>query len=496
MPTSKETEILLMRPLFTTVLILLTAAAVAAETKPPTPFHGIYLPGQCLTDRRIDKVLYYAPLTGINAVVLHAKDPRGRLYWASRHPLAADMGAPICKGQFQKAVRRLKAKGVWVIAKVDVFIDTLLVRHHPQLGVTDNQTGRSWMDRQGLHWSNPYDPQVWHYNIELAKELAGLGIDEIQFDYIRFPSDGELARIAYPRADPDQTRAETIRAFLSAAQKALKPVGVVISVDLFGLTAWKTDDFGVGQVIEMIAPHVDVICPMLYPSHFPPGFLGWPHPGEHPREIMKKSLNRLRRRTNRPVRPWVQGFWYTPTQINAQLDGIADTGQINWSIWNPAGNYTTLYQAISDRTGQTFAAPKFYASIETLSLQPPRLVRGHRRIVHYTDPAEGFTLISLERPVPGAAHPYHTLQIVLGLMDEAVVDRILTCRRIRISPMTGRRWKISQLVRFVSEDLNLSPRKIRPRPIYVDWASGNACRFTLQVPQQRLKAYQGLNQGE
>ncbi|MBI9087136.1 MAG: hypothetical protein JEZ11_26315 [Desulfobacterales bacterium] len=496
MPTSKKTETLLMRPLLITVLILLTVASVAAETTPPTPFRGIYLPGQCLTDRRIDKALYYAPLTGINAVVLHAKDPRGRLYWESQHPLAATMGAPICRGSFQKAVRRLKADGIWVIAKVDVFIDTLLVRHHPRLGVTDNQTGASWADRHGLHWANPYDPRVWQYNIELAKELAGLGIDEIQFDYIRFPTDGELARIGYPGADPAQTRAATIGAFLAAAQKALKPLGVLISVDLFGLTAWKTDDFGVGQVIEMIAPHVDVICPMLYPSHFPAGFLGWPQPGEHPRQIMKKSLNRLKKRTDRPVRPWVQGFWYTPTQINDQLNGIADADQKDWSVWNPAGNYTTLYKAVSDRTGQVFAPPKFYPSLETLRTQPPSIVRGHRRIIHYSDPGKGYALLCLEAPVPGALQSYHTLQIVLSLMDEAVMDRILTCRRTQVSPMAGRRWKIARLVQLISEDLNLSPRKIRPRPIYIDWGSGNTCRFTLDVPQHRLKAYQGLNQGE
>lgn len=484
------------RNLFTVLATLVATTVVMAQSEPPIPLHGIYLPGQCLTDRRIDKILYYTPLTGINAVVLHAKDPRGRLYWASRHPLSAAMEASVCRGQFQKAVRRLKARGIWTIAKVDVFIDTLLVRHHPHLGVADNQTGRPWTDRGGLHWSNPYDPKVWQYNIELAKELAGLGIDEIQFDYVRFPTDGELGRIAYPRAGPAQTRPETIGAFLTTAQKALKPMGVVISADLFGLTAWKSDDFGVGQVIEKIAPHVDVICPMLYPSHFPPGFLGWPHPGEHPLEIMKKSLTRLQRRTDRPVRPWIQGFWYTPAQINAQLDGIAETGQKSWSVWNSAGNYTTLYQAISERTGQTFAAPTFYPALKTLRLQPPRLVRGHRRIVHYTNPAEAFTLISLERPVPGTARRHHTPQIVLGLMDEAVMDRILTCRGMRISPMTGRHWKIDQLGQLLSEDLDLSPRKIRPRPIYVDWASGSACRFTFQVPQRRLKAYKGLNQRE
>ncbi len=485
-----------MRHLITIVLmlILLTATPVAAETTLPEPFRGIYLPGQCLSQRRIDKALHYAPLADVNAVVLHAKDPRGRLYWASRHPLAATMGAPICRGSFQKAVQRFKADGIWVVAKLDVFIDTLLVRHHPQLGVTDNQTGEPWTDRHGLHWSNPFDKRVWDYNIALCRELVGLGVDEIQFDYIRFPTDGELSRIAYRGSPPGQTRAATIGGFLAAARSALKPSGVTLSADLFGLTAWKRDDFGVGQVIEMIAPHVDVVCPMLYPSHFPAGFLGWPHPGEHPREIMKKSLNRLRKRTDRQVRPWVQGFWYTPTQINDQLDGIVDAGQTDWSVWNPAGNYTTLYQAVSDRTGQALVRPTFYPSLDTLRTRPPRIVRGHRRIIYYSDPKKGYALLSLEAPLPGATPSYHTLQAVLETMDEAVMDRILACRATQVSPLAGPKWKIASLVQLISDDLNLSPRKIRPRPIYIDWGPSDACRFTLQVPQHRLKAYQGLDQ--
>lgn len=474
---------------FIAAAFILTIACTTVHASPPVPFHGIYLPGQCLTPRRIDKVLHYAPLAGINAVVLHAKDPRGRLYWDSRHPVAEPMGASVCKGQFQRAVRRLRAEGLWVVAKLDVFIDALLVSHHPHLGVKDRQTGAPWADRHGLHWAEPHDPAVWRYNIELARELARLGVDEIQFDYVRFPTDGDLARIAYSPSAPPRSRAETIGAFLAEARKALAEESVMISADLFGLTAWKSADFGVGQVVEKIAPHVDILCPMLYPSHFPPGFLGWEQPGRHPREIMEKSLLRLQQRTHRPLRPWVQGFWYSPEEINAQFDGIADAKQQDWSVWNPAGNYETLYRAVSNRTGKAFPLPTFYPSLEILRQQPPRRARGNRRLVHYTDPGEGFSILSLETPVAGARR-YHTLQIVLNLLDEAVMDRILACRGMAVSSMTGRGWKIGKLVQIVTEDLKLSPRKIRPRPIYVDWSPNGPCRFSLVLPQNRMERYQ------
>ena len=481
--------------LLTIFLALTITTTVSADTAPPTPFNGIYIPGQCLSQRRIDKVLHFAPQAGINAVVLHAKDPKGRIYWESRQPLAVSLGASVCRGPFRRAVQRLKARGIWVIAKLDVFIDKLLISRRPDLGVLDNQSREPWKDRHDLHWSNPYDKRVWQYNIELAAELAKLGVDEIQFDYVRFPTDGVLARITYPDTPPAPSKAKTIGAFLSAASKALKPLGATISADLFGLTAWKRGDFGVGQVIEEIAPHVDVICPMLYPSHFPPGFLGWPHPGDYPKEIMDKSIRRLKKRTDRAVRPWIQAFWYAPDEINAQIDGLALAGAKSWCAWNPAGNYATLYRSISERTGRAFTTPQFYPSLEALGAHPPAPVQGEKRIIHYSDPVRGYTLISLESPVPGKKPLYHTLQVVLGLVDEAVMDRILTCRGFRISPGTTRGWKIARLVERLTGDLDLSPRKIRPRPIYVDWSPGGSCRFTLDVPQRIKEIYEELNSG-
>ena len=151
-----------------------------------------------------------------------------------------------------------------------------------------------------------------------------MGFDEIQFDYIRFPSDGDLTVVHYPEKPENRSRTACIGKFLETAHAELGPKGIILSVDLFGLVAWKTTDFGVGQLIEAIAPHVDVICPMLYPSHFPPGFLGKSNPGDFPFEIMSLSMQRIKRRTDKRIRPWIQSFWYAPDDINAQIDRLSE----------------------------------------------------------------------------------------------------------------------------------------------------------------------------
>ena len=240
----------------------------------PEKVNAIYLPSHCFTERKITEFAHYAALTGLNAVVLHVKDPYGRIRWKSNNQLARKMGAIASNGLVEHTLRRLKEQGFWCIAKLDVFADHRLVYNNPFMGILDIRTGGPWNDKNGLYWANPYNRKVWEYNIALCRELVDLGFDEIQFDYIRFPSDGDLSVTNYPIKPDNLTRTECIGKFLETAYRKLKPTGVTISVDVFGLVAWKTEDFGVGQKLEAMAPNVDVFCPMFYPSHFPKGFIG------------------------------------------------------------------------------------------------------------------------------------------------------------------------------------------------------------------------------
>jgi hypothetical protein len=453
----------------------------------PETVNAIYLPPHSFTERKIDEITHYAGLTGLNAVVLHVKDPYGRIRWKSNNPLAKKMGAIASNGLVEHTLRRLKEKGFWCIAKIDVFADHRLVYHNPYMGILDIRTGGPWNDRNGLYWANPYNSKVWDYNIALCRELVELGFDEIQFDYIRFPSDGDLSVTNYPAKPENLTMTECIGKFLETAYKILKPTGITISVDVFGFVAWKNDDFGVGQQIEAMAPNVDVFCPMFYPSHFPTGFLGRQDPSAIPVEIMELSTKRMQKRTDKKIRPWIQGFWYPPEDINAQIDGLCQADISSWSVWNPAGNYSKTYAAIAMRINQVFPEPQFYPSVTEIGQNEERVIPGKSKIVNLTNYKQGYTIISLEKSTKGVRKSYSTLNKVLGTMDEGIMDRILTAREVPFSRLTGKYKKKSHLVDLLCGDLQINPRVLSPGPIYIDWQNG--CKFTYAIPRDHLSNY-------
>jgi hypothetical protein len=454
---------------------------------PPEEVKAVYLPAHRFTERKITELIHYAELTGLNAVVMHVKDPYGRIRWKSNNHLAKKMGAVFSNGSVERTLRRLKEQGFWCIAKLDVFADHRLVYHNTYMGILDIRTGGPWNDRNGLYWANPYDRKVWEYNIALGRELAALGFDEIQFDYIRFPSDGDLSVTNYPIKPDDVAKTECIGRFLETAYSRLKPTGVVISVDVFGLVAWKTEDFGVGQKIEAMAPNVDVFCPMFYPSHFPKGFLGRENPGKSPHEIMALSTKRMQKRTAKKIRPWIQGFWYSPDDINAQIDGLSEASTKGWSVWNPSGNYSATYAAIAKRLDQVFPEPQFYPSLAEICRRDQRVITGKSRIVNLTNYKQGYTIISLEASRRGSAKSYSTLIKVLGTLDEGIMDRILAAREIPFSRFTVKYKKKLWLAELLCRDLQTDARVLRPKPIYIDWQ--NDCRFTPIIPPEPLSNY-------
>lgn len=456
----------------------------------PDQVKALYLPSHCFTERKISEFIHYAELAGLNAAVLHVKDPHGWIRWKSNNRLARETGAIAANGLVEPALKRLKARGFWTIAKLDVFVDHRLVSRHPEMGLRNSQTGSAWLDQNGLGWANPFNRDVWEYIISLCRELVDLGFDEIQFDYIRFPSDGDLAAIEYPGRPENLSRTACIGSFLESARAALKPSDIVISVDLFGLVAWKTVDFGVGQLIESIAPHVDVICPMLYPSHFPVGFLGKQRPGDSPQEIMELSLKRLQHRTNRRLRPWIQGFWYTPQEINAQFNGLDRARTTSWAVWNPSGNYSATYGALSRRLNQPFTEPQFYPSIAEIGHRNQRITPGNSRVVNLTDYKAGYTIFSLEESHSKPA--YSTLIQVLGTLDEGIMDQILTTRRIPFTRLTGQYVKKLRIAELICLDLQIDPHSLRPKPIYIDWR--DSCRFTQTIPDDHLIDYQAAGE--
>lgn len=475
--------------LLSILLLLLTFSVptIAKSPHKPDKLRGVYFPSNCLKGRSFEGIVHYMEAAGLNLAVLHAKDPRGRLFWNSGYSRAVDIGAPTRNTPLEKAVHILKQKGIWTVAKLDVFQDSLLASNHTEMSVMDSTTGELWADRKGLHWANPYDRRVWEYTIDLCLELIDLGIDEIQFDYVRFPSDGNLSAIEYPIILESTTQAECIGRFLAYANSRLKPLGAIISVDIFGLTAWKTEDFGVGQVLEKIAPHVDVLCPMLYPSHFPDNFLSLKKPGQYPHKIMKLSLEEMKKRTTKEIRPWIQGFWYTPAEINAQLNGTEESGIQNWTVWNPTGRYDRTFSALEENMGFQFPEPEFYPTLEELRDRDDLVAQGRTKVINHTDYHNGYSIISLDKSVEGEPNEYATLIDVLSTLDESIIDRILSSRGVVVSHWTNPYTKAHQISNLIIQDLNTDPCRMRPAPIYIDWAGKNI--FTKSIPPERLRRY-------
>ena len=485
-------------PVLIAGLGLLAAAPVSSPAFPsstrtttkPETLTGVYFPSGCLQGRSFAGMVHYMKAAGLNLAVLHAKDPFGRLFWKSKNDLAVEIGAPVASAPLETALLTLRKEGLWTAVKIDVFQDSLLVDGHPEMGIRDSVTGDLWADRKGLHWANPYDRRVWDYAIALCLELVDLGVDEIQFDYIRFPSDGVLAAIHYPVILEDTAPKDCIGKFLAYARSQLKPSGVTISVDLFGMTAWKSEDFGVGQVLEQITPHVDVVCPMFYPSHFPENFLGLKDPGRFPYDIMKASLEEMKKRTAAEVRPWIQGFWYPPQEIEAQLRAVSEKDIPSWAVWSPSGRYSETFHALAGLSGTPFPEPEFYPRLEALRKHDDLVLAGRTKIINTTCYREGYSILSLDDSAGGQKNDFATLTDVALTLDESIIDRILGGRGIAVTQWTGRSTKIAHLTNFISQDLGIDLRRMRPSPIYVDWDNG--CIFSRSVPPQRLESYSRL----
>ena len=286
--------------------------------------------------------------TELNALVIDMKGDRGIVPYRSAVPLATAIGAQrvITIPDLPQLVAMLKARGIYTIARIVVFKDDRLASSRSDLALR-RSGGSLFRDREGLAWANPYDADVWAYNIALAVEAAKAGFAEIQFDYARLP---DATGIAYSRTSTQANREAAIDGFLRAARTALARYNVFIAVDVFGYVCWNTNDTRIGQTLEHLAAIVDYVSPMLYPSSFQFGIPGYRNPVEHPGAIVKLSLEQAARRTCRSplhFRPWVQAFRdyafggsaFTTEQIRKQIDAAESFGADGWMVWNAQNRY-------------------------------------------------------------------------------------------------------------------------------------------------------------
>jgi hypothetical protein len=282
---------------------------------------------------------------GLNTLEVDIKDENGKIGFVSTAmpTLAREIGSEQPFFDARSVVERVHAAGMYLIARVVVFEDPVLSAARPELAVL-RPDGSRWLNNGGLGWVNPYDQRVWRYVVGVGAAAAKAGFDEIQFDYVRFPSDGNLSQIVYrhKRAEPKGT---TIARFLRYASSKLHPLGVRVSADVFGLAA--SHDLGIGQVPKRVAPYVDALYPMVYPSHFSSGEYGIQDPDVYPGRTVARALLDFRRQLKgdgMTLIPWLQDFSlahpYTLVEVSDQIAAARRQHARGFMLWNPEGLYT------------------------------------------------------------------------------------------------------------------------------------------------------------
>ncbi|MFZ5919125.1 MAG: putative glycoside hydrolase [Chloroflexota bacterium] len=323
----------------------------------PFQVRGVYIPfGLLYARERTLAILDMVSTTGLNAVVVDVKGDRGYLAYASELDTAVELGVS-ARGvmDIHEFLDLCHQRGIYTVARLVVFKDNPLSHGRPDLAVKQAD-GTVWLDREKLGWANPYREEVWEYNIGIAREVALLGFDEIQLDYVRFPSDGDLNQIVYEQEDSPDNKATAIRTFVARMQQALEAYDVFLSADVFGLTlvVEPQSGMGIGQRVIDIAPHVDYLCPMVYPSTFIPGNLGLDNPSLHPYQVVSQSLLRGMELTSTLIRPWLQayslgGVTYDLVRQARQRFAAEAVGAWGWTYWNASGRYDErLFASLDD----------------------------------------------------------------------------------------------------------------------------------------------------
>lgn len=295
--------------------------------------------------------------TEVNTVVIAVKEIDGAVYLPGITLDGHDVYVSAIR-DVKEYLKYLKDRGIFTIARVVVFKDQKLAELKPEWAVKSDpplpkalEKGLApdvWVDKAGKAWADPYNRHVWDYNISIAQKAVELGFQGIQFDYIRFPSDGAIDQCRYSKPHSQAAAVKNLAGFLEAAHHKLKPLGVEISIDVFGLVGSYDNDLGIGQKLSDITDHIDVLSPMMYPSHYAPGEYGLKNPNASPYQTVYRSiqdtLKIIRPKKTLQLRPYLQDFSlgvkYTAQHVRDQIEAAGDLGVHEWLLWSPSCRYT------------------------------------------------------------------------------------------------------------------------------------------------------------
>jgi hypothetical protein len=320
--------------------------------------------------------------TELNTVVIDIKSYDGHIsFEPADENLKIAIGGCFVK-DMQDFIDRLHAHNIYVAGRLAVFQDQLMVKLHPERAVKKaSATSTPWKDYKGISWIDASSREHWDYIAAMARAAHNIGFDEINFDYIRFPADGNMKDIWYPESG-SQKKSDVMRSFFKYLHDSLSPEGMTISADLFGMTTTNNDDLNIGQILENALPYFDYIAPMVYPSHYPSNFMNLGNPNEHVYEVVKFSMDRAVARTistttnvalpdsrigtgtpaiyakpsfdKNKMRPWLQDnnypVTYTAEMVRAQIQAAYDSGLNSWMLWNAGNRYTRAALEIENQT--------------------------------------------------------------------------------------------------------------------------------------------------
>ncbi len=380
------------------------AASTTLHLETPESVKAIYM-SQCVvgTPSFRDSLVRFVEESDLNALVIDIKDFTGKISFPTTNPLLQGTVSSACGAvDMREFIETLHAKGIYVIGRITVFQDPHYTSLHPeqavQKKVVDGQPRGVWKDYKGLAFVDVGARAYWDHVIEIAKESYAIGFDELNFDYIRFPSDGPMLDADYTHSG-GKSKQQALEEFFVYLHEKLSPTGAVLSADLFGITSSNTDDLGIGQVLERALPYFDYISPMAYPSHYASGFQGFQNVNKHVYEIIKYEMDTATARTvatttkiaslayapimkevvvpatqttatttkqvatglyEKPsypaskIRPWLQSFdypvIYTPQMVADQIRANTQAGLNSWIFWDAANKYTALKVVLASST--------------------------------------------------------------------------------------------------------------------------------------------------
>ncbi len=320
----------------------------------PEELRGIYMTSWVAGNSRLrERLILFIEETSLNTIVIDVKISSGEISFKIDNEYLSSFNS------FSRRVRdiddlisELHEKGIYVVGRVVVFQDSHYASIRPDQAV-QNKEGDTWESYNGSTWVDPSSKDMWKYIAVLSEEVYNLGFDEINYDYIRFPTDGNLSDIVYPLSGArlaNEQKTDILKDFLSYIDGEVRSKKIPVSVDVFGLVAVAGGDIGIGQILEDIVPYVDYISPMVYPSHFADGWSGYQNPAEYPYEVIYETMNSAKQRLiaigddPQKIRPWLQdfslGYSYGISEVQAQMQGVIDSGLNSWMMWNASNKYT------------------------------------------------------------------------------------------------------------------------------------------------------------